>query len=395
VVTTSAPTLHARTRRGEEVLLRAHREDDVPALVEMLSDPECARWLSGPPMPYTREHAREFVASRPDAWAGGPGERTLVIEVGGRACGQVGLRPSGNGSASVGYVLGSSARGRGVMAATLRRFAAWALRPESDAEGGYGLSVLHWMALVGNWPSRRVAWACGFQVEGHVRGLLTHRGDLVDGWIGSLRRGDDLRPVHPWLEPERIELGDLLLRGHVPEDAERIMQACAHPSTQRWLPDLPDPYSLDDATAYIDSREDEHAQAGGVYWAVADADDNRLLGEIGLMGLGHGLSRSGEIGYWVHPDARRRGVATRALRAVARHGLLPLEEGGLSLERIVVRVAAPNRPSHGVARAAGFTEVGRDRRAERLRDGRREDLVRYDFLAEELEIAWAHPSSLR
>ncbi len=113
------------------------------------------------------------------------------------------------------------------------------------------------------------------------------------------------------------------------------------------------------------------------------------------MGLGHGAARSGEIGYWVHPDARRRSVATRTLRAVARHGLLPLDDGGLSLERVLLRVARGNHASHGVARSAGFTEVGCDRLAERLRDGRREDLVRYDLLAEELESAWAHPASLR
>ncbi len=394
MATTSAPTLTARTRRGEEVLLRAHGDDDVPALVDMISDERVFSMLSAPPDPFTADDAWEWVTGREYAWHQTAGvEWCWMLDLDGSPAGQLGLRPRGDGSAEVGFMLGVQAWGRGAMSTALREAARWAFTGSKD--GGPAFEVLHWKARVGNWPSRRVAWAAGFQVEGQVRGLLNHRGRPVDGWVGSLRRGDDLRPIHPWLEPERIDLGDLVLRGHVPADAERIMQACSHPSTQRWLPDLPEPYTLEDATSYIASRDDEHAQAGGVYWAVADADDDLLLGEIGLMGLGHGLSRSGEIGYWVHPDARRRGVASRALRAVARHGLLPLDEGGLSLERVVVRVAAPNRPSHGVALAAGFTKAGLDRKAERLRDGRREDLVRYDLLAEELEIAWAHPSSLR
>lgn len=391
---TSAPTLTARTRRGGEVVLRAHREEDVPAVFDMVSDERVFAMLSAPPDPFTVDDAWEWVTGRAHAWSQPAGvEWCWMVDLDGSPAGQLGLRPRGDGSAEVGFMLGVPAWGRGAMAAALREGARWAFTKSGD--GGPGVEVLHWKARVGNWPSRRVAWAAGFQVEGQVRGVLNHRGRPADGWIGSLRRGDDLRPVHPWLEPGRIEVGDLVLRGHVAADAHRIMQACSHPSTQRWLPDLPDPYSLEDAATYIASRDHEHAQAGGVYWAVADADDDRLLGGIGLMGLGHGLSRSGEIGYWVHPDARRRGVASRALRAVARHGLLPLDEGGLSLDRVVVRVAAPNRASHRVARAAGFTEVGRDRRAERLRDGRREDLVRYDLLAEELETAWAHPASLR
>ncbi len=394
MVPASAPTLATRTRRGEPVRLRAHRADDVAALVEMITDDRVGRWLAGPPRPFTTAHAEDWVSGRAAAWrrtdAAGQVEWAWMVDLGDRPAGQVGLRPRADGTAEVGFMLGAHAWGQGVMSAALREAARWAFSGEGPC-----LRVLHWKAEVGNWPSRRVAWACGFRVEGRVRGLLPLHGEPVDGWVGSVRRDDDLRPGQPWLDPARIEVGDLVLRANAPADVERIMQACSHPTTQRWLPELPDPYTLADAAHYVASREEEHAQASGVYWTVADLDDDGLLGVIGLMGLGHGLSRSGEIGYWVHPDARRRSVATRALRAVARHGLLPLDEGGLALDRVVVRVARPNHASHGVASAAGFTEVGCDRLAERLRDGRREDLVRYDFLAEELESAWAHPASLR
>lgn len=388
-----APTLRTATRGGREVVLRAHRDDDADALVRLLADRAVMDRLTGPPDPFTPEHARRWVDGRAGAWERDDAgtEWTWMLDLDGEPLGQVGLRPRGDGSLDVGYVLGRGAWGAGAMSAALRAALTWSFGPD-----GPRASVVHWRAVVGNWASRRVAWACGFQVEGRVRGLVEHRGEAVDGWIGSVRAADELRPAVPWLEVPEIEVGDLLLRANVPGDAERVLQACAHPSTQEWLPTLPDPYTLDHARGYLEAREEQHAVALGLYWAVAATDDpDRLLGQIGLMGLDHGLSPSGEIGYWVHPDARRRGVATRAVRAVARHGLLDLDEGGLGLRRVLLRVAETNTASLGVARAAGFTQAGRDRDGERLRSGRVLDHLRFDLLADEMDAAYAHPSSLR
>lgn len=49
-----------------------------------------------------------------------------------------------------------------------------------------GLAGIHWSAVAGNDPSRRVAEKTGFRIEGHVRGLLMRRGERLDGWMGSL-----------------------------------------------------------------------------------------------------------------------------------------------------------------------------------------------------------------
>jgi RimJ/RimL family protein N-acetyltransferase len=389
------PTLRATARDGSALVLRLHRDDDAPALVEVLADPQVAPWLAGPPEPYTLQDARSWVAGRAAAWEQDRGtEWTWVLQADGEVAGQVALRPRGDGALDVGFVLGHRWWGRGLASAALREAARWALRPRVD--GGAGACVLHWRARVGNWASRRVAWASGFRVEGRVRGLLEHRGEPVDGWVGSLRRGDPLRPVVPWLEAPDLELGDLLLRANTPADDERVMQACSHPSTRHWLSDLPDPYTLDEARAYLETAQEQSALAEAVHWAVVTADrPDHLLGQVALSGLGSGLSTSGEIGYWVHPDARRRGVATRAVRVATRHGLLDLQEGGLGLRRVLLRAAEGNLASQGVARAAGFREVGRDRAAARTGAGRVVDHLRFDLLAEEVAAAWAHPSSLR
>ena len=77
-------------------------------------------------------------------------------------------------------------------------------------------------------------------------------------------------------------------------------------------------------------------------------------------------------------------MTTAAVRLVSRHALAPAADGGLGLERLVLQAAEGNAASQRVAQKAGFTRVGTDRRAERLRDGTRMDFARCDLLAEEV-----------
>lgn len=358
------------------VTLRPHRAQDVDQVLAQSRDPQSARWTSIP-QPYTRRDAEDWVASRASAWRTGSGELSLVVDVGGVYAGQLGLRPDGPGAASIGYGLAPAARGRGVMSAAVRLGAAWAFSE-------LALQVLHWQAYVGNWPSRRVAWACGFTLEGRVRGLARHRDGRADAWVASLCAGEPMRPASEWLDLPELHGPRVLLRRQLDRDVPRIVQAGADPLNQAWLPELPHPYTPAHAAEHVASREEQHAAALGLFWAVGDPVSGRLLGEIALMGLGGGLSRSGEIGYWTHPDARGRGLTVEAVRLATRHALVPVEDGGLGLARVVARVARGNDTSMQVLRRAGFTEVGVDRGAELLRDGTVADFVRFDLLADEL-----------
>lgn len=258
------------------------------------------------------------------------------------------------------------------------------------------LHAVHWRARVGDWNSRRVVWSVGFRVEGRVRSLvaLDAAADAVDrpradAWLGSLLATDAREPASAWYEVPRLAARGVVLRANRGDDAVRIMQACAHPSTQRWLPALPSPYTLLDAAAFLASREEEHAGGHGISWCVADAADDTLLAQIGLTGLDGGRSGCAEIGYWAHPRARGRGAVTSAVRLVARHALLPQEDGGLGLDCVQLRAARGNVASQRVAERAGFRRNGVQRCAERLRDGGREDFVLFDLLASELPAAGA------
>ena len=63
--------------------------------------------------------------------------------------------------------------------------------------------------------------------------------------------------------------------------------------------------------------------------------------------------RQGEIGYVIAPDARGRGIATRAVSLLTEWGL-----GTLGLRRIELRIDPRNTASCRVAERAGYTQEG-------------------------------------
>ena len=98
---------------------------------------------------------------------------------------------------------------------------------------------------------------------------------------------------------------------------------------------------------------------------------------------------SAEIGYWVHPAARGRGVASEATRMIVRHAAIPISDGGLGLRRLTLHAAASNLASQRVAENAGFALTGRQRAAERLGDGSVEDLLDYDLICADVTAPYA------
>lgn len=379
--------LHLRERG---VLVRPSSPSDAAALASLLEDRDVQRWL-----PDLGASAASTALGLPGRRPAGPVHQ-LVVEVRGAVAGLVVLAEDGDGGGWLACAAPPPARGRGTTAAAVRMVLTWAFVE-------LGLQAVHWCAEAGAWPARRLAWACGSGVDGTVSSLLPVRGDLRDAWVGTWRWDSSLQPAERWLVPVELVGGGVRLGPHLPGDVQRVAQACSAPSTQAWLPSLPAPYTVLDAASWIAGREEEQARGTGVYWAVrqdrpaapadgdepaaADDDDEvpeagPLVAEVGLFALAEGV-RSGEVGYWCHPDARGRGVTTAAVRLVVAHALAPAERGGLGLERVVVRVASRNAASRAVAVRAGFREVGVDRGAERLRDGTVDDFVRYDLLAGE------------
>ncbi len=165
----------------------------------------------------------------------------------------------------------------------------------------------------------------------------------------------------------------VLLRTPEPGDADQVVAAAADPAIIRFLPVLPVPYRRDDALAWIGSAEATR-QRGGASFVIVDPASDQLLGSIGLNDVS-AAGGYGEIGYWVAPWARNRGVAgdaTRALTAWAHaHGVA----------RLALLTEAANWPSQRVALGCGYRREGVARGRGANRDGSRHDLIVWARLA--------------
>lgn len=360
------------------VTLRAHRESDVPGLLEQALDPLMVRWTTVP-VPSTVDTARFFATEMvPAGWRSGS-EWAFAVEAADdegvrRFAGSVSLRDRGEGRADVGFGAHPWARGRGFVVRALELLLDWGFREK-------GLSTVAWWANRGNWASRKVAWRLGFSFDGTVRQWLPQRGQRYDGWVGTLLAGEPREPRRPWLTVPVVHGDQVVLRGHRDDDAPAVQEACADERTQHWLPGMPEPYTLADAEAFIESRAEQLAGGTGLSWVVADPATDALLGQVSVFDLEPG--RQAEVGYWTHPKARGRGVMTAACALAVRHAFVPEEDGGLGLRRLAVTAAETNTASRRVIEANGFVLTGRQRQGSPLRDGTVVDTLTYDLLAAE------------
>ena len=360
------------------VLLRAHRDDDVPALLEQALDPVMVEWTTVP-VPSSEETSRDFATQIvPAGWLQGSAWAFAVEahDDGGRPrfAGTVELRDREDRRAEIAYGAHPWARGRGVMERACRLLLEWGFSEKR-------LETVIWWANKGNWASRRLAWRLGFSMDGELRHWLPQRGALLDAWVGALLPGDPREPRTTWLAVPRIEGGSVTLRPFEQRDATRIVEACSDERSAYFLSRLPRPYTHDDALAYLEDSREVLARGEAVRWAVSDPAGDQLVGTISLFDIKPG--HEAEVGYWTHPAARGRGVMTGACRLAVRHAFVPVEDGGLGLRRVQVLAAEPNTASRAVIDRNGFRQIGHDRLGTRLRDGTLVDTLVYDLLAEE------------
>ena len=164
------------------------------------------------------------------------------------------------------------------------------------------------------------------------------------------------------------------LRGLEQHDVEDLVAGYADEVLQRFMPPLPVPFTAAQAREYVSDVAPGMFADGGGLWAVADPVTDRLLGGVGLDKVVPHRGQC-EIGYWVGPWARCRGVAVAAVRAVAEHAF---RTGTARIELLTHR---ENAASQRVALATGFRPEGVRRAVLPNRDGGRDDLLAFARLA--------------
>ena len=159
---------------------------------------------------------------------------------------------------------------------------------------------------------------------------------------------------------------DVVLRPWRDRDAADVAAMCDDESVARWMPLMPRPYTLADGEEWVTGAAGKWREE---HWANFAAEHPITGSIVGSCGLRIDTQKeSGEIGYLVHRDHRRRGIAAACVALLSDWGFDELELGRLEI-RADVRNAASRRTI--AASGYAFEAVLRDAdtvRGERVTD---------------------------
>ena len=157
-----------------------------------------------------------------------------------------------------------------------------------------------------------------------------------------------------------------------------MMAAYADPAIVRFSWTYSRPYTEADALGFLSEQEAMRERGEELHSAVVDPTDARVvLGSASLYAIDL-EQRTAAIGYWVLPEARRRGIATRAVRLLARWAF-----DELAIARLELTCGPDNEASQRVAARCGFVREGVLRSHMPFKGGRR-DTVLHGLLPGEL-----------
>ncbi len=173
----------------------------------------------------------------------------------------------------------------------------------------------------------------------------------------------------------------LLIRPYRHSDIQALYEAVRESIFEvgQWLPWCHPEYNRAESEAWIAARSEAWLSGEAYDFGIFDARSTELWGGCGLNYINRDYQLA-NLGYWVRTSCTGRGIASDAVRLLARFGF---EE--LSLTRIEIVVAEANTPSLRVAEKAGATREGLLRNGLVLRD-RALDAVMFSLIPGDLEI---------
>jgi [ribosomal protein S5]-alanine N-acetyltransferase len=175
---------------------------------------------------------------------------------------------------------------------------------------------------------------------------------------------------------EGISDGSIRLRLRADADTPAVVVACRDPEVPRWTR-VPEPYDEGTAAEWAVESKRQQEAGEGLHMVIADAESDEFLGSIGVHDIDRAEGRC-NIGYFLAPEARGRGVMTRAVQLLSRWAF-----ESLPVERIEITIHPENAPSRAVAERAGYTFEG-VLRSHTIIKGTRRDMAMYSLLRDEL-----------
>jgi RimJ/RimL family protein N-acetyltransferase len=156
--------------------------------------------------------------------------------------------------------------------------------------------------------------------------------------------------VRPWLAMDMPDLLAAMAREY-PERGLWSHPDVDVPGPQRWS----GPRNEEEAALWLSGQELGWDQGDWLTFAVLDAARAKAVGHVGLKnrdGGRVGTGERGEVGFWTAADARGRGIAPAAVRAVTDWAFSNF--GAAGLPRIVLVHDVPNLASCRVAAKSGY-----------------------------------------
>lgn len=326
--------------RGDRVLLTPWEDGDLPSIVE-LADPEGLRWSRSLAGVRTVDDARRWLAER-----SGPGRVEWAVRdpatrvlLGRTSLHRFAETPP---SSEIGYGVHQAHRRRGVAAEAVGTVVRWAF-------GELGLSRIELLHDPANVASCGVATRCGFLLEGVERGALAY----PDGRVSDQHRHARLvtdppgraDPAPAPLDVPALDGDGLRLRPWTGDDVDDYLRGLRDPEAARWASGPP-PATREDGLRRIDRMARRALEGSSVGWAVEA--DGSVVGGVAVRSVNR-IDQHASVSYFVLPEARGRGVATRALTTAAAHAF-----DVLGLHRLQLQHALANTASCRVAEKAGF-----------------------------------------
>jgi len=143
----------------------------------------------------------------------------------------------------------------------------------------------------------------------------------------------------------------LILRPYEIADAQRVSELCNNYNIYKSTLNIPYPYPIESALAWIATHEESFINDKGYVFAVTDRSTGELYGAIGISN--NQAHKNGEIGYWIGEEYWGNGYASEALKAIIDFAFS--EKG---FHKVFGRFLASNPASGKVMHKVGMVKEG-------------------------------------
>lgn len=193
-------------------------------------------------------------------------------------------------------------------------------------------------------------------------------------------RGDKRKAFEKSIPPHSSSFGipGYTIREAIYEDAAAIYEAVdKHRDDLRtWLPFVDGLQSIADEESFLESVLKVPYEDRDVVYIIEKSTN--VCGLIGFHFSDRANHRT-EIGYWLLPEYRGKGVVTRAVQYLCEWAFFEKD-----FNRIQIRCAVGNQPSNAIPQRLGFTLEGTERDGELLSSGTYTDIHVYSILKKDI-----------